>query len=86
MVKNATISHLEVPDEKQRLEGLTGILSEGVYAYLKQKGRLCARNRNSSARRIELTTGGNRAGIGTQDWRCGVQRTKTLGALGKAKR
>jgi hypothetical protein len=36
--KNVTISHLGVSDEEQRTEKLTRIVSEGVYAYLKQAG------------------------------------------------
>ena len=51
-------------DGKQREEKLVEILSEGVYAYLKHKD-FCASNRHFGAPRIELTTGGNRAGIGT---------------------
>jgi hypothetical protein len=37
--RDVTLSYQEVPDGKQRTERLAGILSEGVYTYLKHKGR-----------------------------------------------
>ena len=40
MPKKIEISYVEAPNEKERIEKITEILSEGVYAYLKKQGLL----------------------------------------------
>jgi len=40
MSKKIEVSYVEAPNEKERIEKITEILSEGVYAYLKKQGLL----------------------------------------------
>lgn len=39
-IKQIEFSYIEVPNEKERIEKITDILSEGVYTYLKEQGLL----------------------------------------------
>jgi len=40
MLKKVKFSYTEAPDEKERIEQITEILSEGVYTCLKKQGLL----------------------------------------------
>jgi len=40
MPKKIEVSYVEAPNEKERIEKITEILSEGVYTYLKKQGLL----------------------------------------------
>ena len=40
MFKKIELSYTEATERKERLKRITGILSEGVYAYLKKNGLL----------------------------------------------
>jgi hypothetical protein len=83
--ENLTVSLVEVPDGDRRVGNLVEILSEGVHAYLKHKGR-GASNRRLGAPKIELTAGRDRAGIGTEGGVGSAHVTKASRALDKAKR